>query len=68
MKNVSIAEAKVRLSELIEQLAVDGEVVITRRGAAVARLVTVTRARLSHHAIAAPTPEVDDTMPAALEP
>jgi prevent-host-death family protein len=39
MDRVGIYEAKARLSELIAEVAKGGEVVITKRGKAVARLV-----------------------------
>ena len=39
MKTVSVAAAKAQLSDLLEQVAAGEEVLITRRGKAVARLV-----------------------------
>ncbi len=67
MKNVSVADAKARLSELIEQLAEEEEIVITRHGQAVARLTTVPRVRLSDHSISSPMPLARETMPAELD-
>lgn len=42
-KSVGIHEAKTHLSRLIEEVAAGAEVVITRRGEDVARLVAVRR-------------------------
>ncbi|MDH5537848.1 MAG: type II toxin-antitoxin system prevent-host-death family antitoxin [Rhizobacter sp.] len=67
MKSVSIAEAKSTLSELIDQLAVGEEVVITRHGQAVARLLPAPRTRLSTHSITEPGPLSKETMPAELD-
>jgi prevent-host-death family protein len=67
MKSVSIAEARTRLSELIDELAFDDEVVITRHGQAVARLVPAPRTKLSVHNITEPVPLARDTMPADLD-
>ena len=67
MKNVSVADAKIRLSELIEQLAEEEEIIITRHGQAVARLVPVPRIRLSDHSISLPMPLAMDTMPGEFE-
>jgi prevent-host-death family protein len=67
MKNVTVAEAKSRLSELIEQLHEEEEVVITRHGQAVARLVLVPRIRLAGHSISMPMPLSMDTLPGELE-
>jgi prevent-host-death family protein len=67
MRNVSVADAKIRLSELIEQLAQEGEVVITRHGQPVARLLPVLRTRLADHSISAPMPLAVDTLAADLE-
>lgn len=41
--DISLAEAKARLSELVEQAANGEEVIITKRGKPVARLSTVKR-------------------------
>lgn len=54
MKSVSVADAKTRLSELIEQLSEEGVIVITRHGQPVARLVTVPRIRLAEHSVSMP--------------
>lgn len=67
MKTVSVADAKARLSELIEQLLEEDEIVITRHGQAVARLTTVPRTRLSDHSISAPIPLARETMSAELD-
>lgn len=67
MKSVSIADAKTRLSELIDQLAIEGEIVITRHGQAVARLMPSPRSKLSVHSIADPVPIARDTLPADLD-
>ena len=68
MKIVSVADAKSRLSELIEQLAEEEEIVITRHGQPVARLLPALRTRLAEHSISAPIPLAQETLPAALEP
>lgn len=44
MKNVNIAEAKARLSELVESAEAGDSVCITRRGKPVAKLVPATTA------------------------
>ncbi|MBI1864961.1 MAG: type II toxin-antitoxin system prevent-host-death family antitoxin [Nitrospirae bacterium] len=44
MRTVSVAEAKVHLSEILNQVETGQEVVITRRGRPVARLATVRKA------------------------
>jgi prevent-host-death family protein len=44
MTEVGMHEAKTRLSQLVEQAEAGEDVVITRRGAPVARLVPVARA------------------------
>ena len=67
MKIVSVADAKTRLSELIEQLVHEDEIVITRHGQPVARLMTVPRTRLSEHSISSPIPLARETMPAELD-
>lgn len=41
-KSVGVHEAKTHLSRLLEEVAVGGEVVITRRGEAVARLAPMS--------------------------
>lgn len=41
MKNVNLADAKARLSELVERAAAGESVCITRRGKPVARLVPI---------------------------
>ena len=41
--DVSLYEAKTQLSRLIDQLKDDGEIVITRHGKPVAKLVTASR-------------------------
>jgi prevent-host-death family protein len=43
MQNVNVAEAKARFSELLAKVECGGEIVITRRGHAVARLTAVKR-------------------------
>ena len=45
MSNVSVAEAKTHLSELLDRVEAGEEVVITRRGTAIARLSSVVPAR-----------------------
>ncbi len=45
MSTISLAEAKARLSELIDRAEAGEEICITRRGKAVARLLPATRAR-----------------------
>ena len=67
MKNISVAEAKSRLSELIEQLPEEEEIIITRHGQAVARLTHVPRIRLAEHSISMPMPLSIDTLPGELE-
>jgi prevent-host-death family protein len=44
-KSVGVHEAKTNLSRLLEQVAAGEEVVITRRGEEIARLVPTQRAR-----------------------
>ena len=53
MDRVGIYDAKARLSELIAEVAKGGEVVITKRGKAVARLVPPEAPRTSAAARAA---------------
>jgi prevent-host-death family protein len=54
MISVTIAEAKSRLAELIDQVNTGEEVVIMRRGHAIARLVPgVARSRLTTHSLTA---------------
>ena len=67
MTSVSVADAKIRLSELIELLAEEDEILITRHGQPVARLLNVPRIRLAEHSISSPIPLARDTMPAELE-
>jgi prevent-host-death family protein len=43
MPSVSVAEAKARLSEILDEVQGGEEVVITRRGLAIARLVAVKK-------------------------
>jgi prevent-host-death family protein len=45
MKHVAVYEAKTRLSELLAEVAAGEQVVITRRGVAVARLVAAEPSR-----------------------
>jgi prevent-host-death family protein len=45
MSTVSVAEAKAHLSELLDRVVAGEEVVITRRGRAIARLSGVESAR-----------------------
>jgi prevent-host-death family protein len=45
MKNISIADAKARLSELVERAESGDQICITRRGKPVAKLVSVDSAR-----------------------
>jgi len=45
MSTISVAEAKARLSELLDRVEAGEEVVITRRGKAIARLCSVVSAR-----------------------
>lgn len=65
MKSVSVADAKSRLSELIEQLAEEEIIVITRHGQPVARLIPAPRIRLAGHSISSPIP-LAETMPGEL--
>lgn len=44
MRTVSVAEAKVHLSEILNQVETGQEILITRRGRPVARLATVRKA------------------------
>lgn len=67
MKHVSIADAKARLSELIQQLAEEEEIVIVRHGQPVARLLTVPRIRLDDHSVSSPMPLALDTMAAEFD-
>ena len=67
MLSVSVAEMKSRLIELIEQLPEEGEIIITRRGQAVARLKTVPRIRLADHTISSPMPLAGETMPSEFD-
>jgi prevent-host-death family protein len=67
MKHVSVADAKARLSELIQQLAEEEEIVIVRHGQPVARLLTVPRIRLADHSISQPIPLARETMAAELD-
>jgi prevent-host-death family protein len=67
MKHVSVADAKARLSELIQQLAEEEEIVIVRHGHPVARLLTVPRIRLDDHSISMPMPLSHETMSAELD-
>jgi len=66
MKSVSVADAKSRLSELIEQLAQEDIIVITRHGQPVARLIPAPRIRLAEHSISSPIPLARETMPGDL--
>ncbi len=66
MKHVSVADAKARLSELIQQLAEEEEIVIVRHGQPVARLLAVPRIRLADHSISEPMPLASDTLSAEL--
>jgi prevent-host-death family protein len=52
MKHVGVFEAKTRLSRLIEQVEQGGEVVITRHGKPVAKLVRAADQRHDARAIA----------------
>ena len=45
MATVSVAEAKTHLSELLDRVEAGEEIVITRRGTAIARLSSVVPAR-----------------------
>jgi prevent-host-death family protein len=45
MSTISVAEAKAHLSELLDRVEAGEEVVITRRGKAIARLCSVEPAR-----------------------
>lgn len=45
MSSISLADAKARLSELVDQVEAGAQVEITRRGKPVARLTTVRPAR-----------------------
>jgi prevent-host-death family protein len=47
MRQVQIAEAKAHLSALVEQVEAGEEIIITRRGKPVARLIPEPRANLS---------------------
>jgi len=46
MKKLNIREARQSLSHLDRLLAVEGEVMITRRGEAIARVVEISKKRL----------------------
>jgi prevent-host-death family protein len=67
MKSVSVADAKARLSELIDQLADGEELVITRHGQPIARLVLPARSRSHTHSISEAVPLSKDTVPADLD-
>jgi prevent-host-death family protein len=67
MKYVSVPDAKARLSELIQQLAEEEEIIIVRHGQPVARLMTVPRMRLDDHSISSPIPLARETMAAELD-
>ena len=67
MKHVSVADAKARLSELIQQLTEEEEIVIVRHGHPVARLITVPRVRLDDHSVSSPMPLARETMAAELD-
>ena len=45
MRTVNLADAKARLSELVEEAAAGETICITRRGKPVAQLVAITRPR-----------------------
>jgi len=45
MSTISVAEAKAHLSELLDRVEAGEEVIITRRGKAIARLSSVVPAR-----------------------
>jgi prevent-host-death family protein len=45
MVTVSLAQAKARLSELLDKVEAGGEVIITRHGRAVAHVVPASRAK-----------------------
>ncbi|KNZ34197.1 MAG: hypothetical protein AD742_02045 [Methylibium sp. NZG] len=66
MKHVSVADAKARLSELIQQLHEEEEIVIVRHGQPVARLINVPRIRLTDHSISQPMPLARETVAAEL--
>jgi prevent-host-death family protein len=61
--SVSIAEARARMSELVDRLTEEEEVLITRHGQTVARLVAVPRTRLYDHYISEPVPLAHETLP-----
>jgi prevent-host-death family protein len=68
MISVTIAEAKSRLAELIDQVSTGEEVVIMRRGQIVARLVPGTpKSRLTTHSLSKTQPEPMDTILGGLE-
>jgi prevent-host-death family protein len=68
MISVTIPEAKTRLLELIDQVNAGEEVVIMRRGHAVARLVPGTpKHRLASHSLGKIPSEPDDTVLGGLE-
>lgn len=68
MISVTIPEAKSRLAELIDQMNTGEEVVIMRRGHAVARLVPgVAKSRLTSHSLSNAASEPQDTILGGLE-
>lgn len=45
METVSVAHAKARLTEILHQVEAGAEIIVTRRGRAVARLAPIARPR-----------------------
>ena len=66
MSNVSLAEAKAHLSELVERAAAGDRICITRRGRPVAQLTAVTGKRAPIDV--AEMRALTDTMPVQTEP
>lgn len=68
MISVTIAEAKSRLAELIDQVNTGEEVVILRRGHPIARLVPgAAKSRLATHSLSTAPEEPGDTVLGGLE-
>ncbi len=68
MISVTIPEAKSRLAELIDQVNTGEEVVILRRGHAIARLVPgAAKSRLTTHSLSAAAEQLGDTLFGGLE-
>ena len=68
MITVTVAEAKSRLIELIDQVNAGEEVVILRRGLPIARLVPGTpKNRLTKHNLSAAPLDLEDTLLGGLD-